>query len=253
MEKNYEYRFELKLGKHVFIPTKDGADRGRKIVEKLLGKWKPQEFFYHFHKRGGHVAALRPHVNSPVKASADLTNFFPSISRTKVHRALKSVGYANRYALDVATESCVVYEGRKFLPYGFVQSMALATLVVEKSLLGQKIAELHGKGVNVTMYVDDILISGEDLASVKEYYDQIIDASKESGFSISTAKSSTPGPTVSAFNCEISDGEIRILDKRMKKFADDGLSSGDATKHAILRYVGVLNKEQQELLSSHFY
>ncbi|MCV2881269.1 reverse transcriptase domain-containing protein [Actibacterium sp. XHP0104] len=253
MEKSYEYRFELKPGKHVFIPTREGMKRGQSIVSTLTKNWMPREFFYHFQKRGGHVAALRPHVDQQFKSSVDLTNFFPSVTRTKVHRSLKSIGYANRYALDVASESCVEFEGRKFLPYGFIQSMALATLVVEKSLLGQKISEIRASGGIVTMYVDDILVSGEDFNTVKKQYDEIVLAATESGFAVSEGKLSPPDTSVRAFNCELSNGEIRVLDARMGKFADDGLNSGDATKDAILRYVGVLNEEQRKFLNSIFF
>lgn len=103
------------------------------------------------------------------------------------------------------------------------------------------------------MYVDDILISGANREIVQHYYDDIVAAAEESGFSISPEKSSPPDTSVCSFNCEISNGEIVVVDERMRRFIDDGVASGDATKTAILRYVGVLNSEQEKFLEDIYF
>jgi hypothetical protein len=244
MEKNYEYRFEIKPSKFVYLPTEECRELGQRIVSKLLKNWTPEDYFYHFGKRGGHVAALRPHLSSSFFASVDLKNFFPSVSRTRVHRSLRSVGYANRYALDIATRSCVEVDGRKFLPYGFVQSMALATLAIEKSLVGQKIEQLRSMGVVVTMYVDDIILSGNCIESLTGHFEELKNSIRETHLLISEKKCCAPSESVEAFNCKIDPSGISILDERMHRFHQQLSHTNDYGRAAILRYVGVINVEQ---------
>lgn len=250
MAHNYEYRFELKPGKFVYIPTNFGARRGRKIVSSLLKRWTPADYFYHFGKRGGHVAAMRPHEHHRFRASIDLRGFFTSISRTKVHRALTFLGYSNRHALDIAEESCVEAEGRKFLPYGFTQSMALATLAIEKGALGAELVKQRASGIVTTMYVDDILISSDSAADLGGAFDGLIAAIETANLSLSEEKSSKPNNSVEAFNCVISEKGIKITDQRMSRFEEQLELASDYGKEAILRYVGVINAEQRQILKN---
>jgi hypothetical protein len=249
-ERNYEFRFELKPGKFIYVPTEESIKQGKKIVKDLLKNWQPAEYFYHFGKRGGHVASMRPHVPQTFKASIDLKGFFSSVTRTKVQRVLKGIGYSNRYALDLAEKSCVERGGRKFLPYGFVQSMALATLVVEKSNLGRKISELRSNGVRITMYVDDILLSCRDEAGLIEAYSSLIDAISRANLTPSADKSSHPARVVEAFNCTISAASIKLTNDRMEQFKEQLKWATPNGRKAILDYVGVIDKAQRtELLT----
>lgn len=248
MLQNYEYRFELKPRKYVYIPTPESRRRGRKIVRDLLDRWVPEGYFYHFGKRGGHIAALRPHVDKKFKASVDLSNFFTSVSRTKVHRSLLQCRYANRHALDIATESCVEASGRKFLPYGFVQSMALATLAVEKSNVGKEISRLRSRGIVITMYVDDIILSSDDCDELTSAYQRIRTAISASNLELAEHKSSEPSDQVEAFNCLIGHGKLEVIESRMQAFATQLEEADDHGRAAILKYVGVLNDDQMKQL-----
>lgn len=251
MLRNYEFRFEIKPGKFVYVPTDACKKYGYDLNKKILARWNPEPYFYHLRKAGGHVAAMRPHLEASFHASVDLTRFFTSISRTRVQRALCKIGFSNRLALDIATESCVEAGGRKFLPYGFPQSMLLATLVFENSALGAVVRKLRAEGIIITVYVDDILISSNDLADLKSAYEQVLSGIDLSGFEASLAKSEEPGAAISSFNCKIED-RITILGERMQKFQKQLLVAGPRASEAILRYVGVINVDQaSELATPH--
>jgi Reverse transcriptase (RNA-dependent DNA polymerase) len=243
MSKNYEFRFEIKPGKFVYVPTEACKEYGYGLNKKILARWIPEPYFYHLRKAGGHVAAMRPHLEKSFHASIDLTKFFTSVSRTRVHRALCKIGFANRQALDIATQSCVEADGRKFLPYGFPQSMMLATLVFEKSALGSVVRMLRMDGIIITIYVDDILVSSNNLVDLQSAYEQVLSGIELSGFEASLAKSEEPGVAINSFNCKIED-RITILDDRMQKFRQQLLVAGPRARDAILRYVGVINSDQ---------
>jgi hypothetical protein len=192
MAHNYENHFEIKPGKFVFVPTTACLKSGVKIVDTVRKFWTPNQIFYHFGKRGGHVAAMRLHMDNRYFAKVDLTQFFTSVTRTKVVRGLRGIGLSNKDAFDIAYQSVVEHGGKKFLPYGFIQSMALATVCVEQSALGAKLVELNAAGVLVSMYVDDIVISSNDLTLLRSAYDQVHASIKQSNFSANLAKSIEP-------------------------------------------------------------
>lgn len=248
MIRNYEFRFEIKPGKFVYVPTSDCKTYGYKLNKQILKRWTPDPYFYHLTKAGGHVAAMRPHLDLAFHASVDLTKFFTSVSRTRLHRALRKIGFANREALDIATESCVEVDGRRFLPYGFPQSMLLATLVFEKSALGVEVRKLRAEGVVVSVYVDDILISADDLQVLRAAYDRIIQSAQTSGFEASPEKSEEPSTEISSFNCSISDKMV-ILEERMERFRQQLIEANVYSREAILRYVSVVNVEQADELA----
>jgi hypothetical protein len=248
MIRNYEYRFEIKPGKFVYVPTEQCRNYGSKLIDRLMKKWSPEPYFYHLTKAGGHVAAMRPHLPRKFVASIDLTTFFTSVSRTRVHRALLKIGVRNRSALDIATESCVEDNGRKYLPYGFPQSMLLATLVFEKSALGSAVRELRAEGITITVYVDDILISSDDISTLQSAYDRILGSIALSGFQFSHPKSEPPNTSINSFNCRVSN-EIVVLKERMDQFKEQLVNASPRAREAILRYVGVLNADQATELS----
>ncbi|MHC2280605.1 hypothetical protein ACVME8_007248 [Bradyrhizobium diazoefficiens] len=77
-------------------------------------------------KKGGHVAALHAHLHNHFFFKIDIQNFYYSIARMRVTRALRQWGYpgANTFAMW----SCVrnPLPGPKHaLPIGFVQSPLL--------------------------------------------------------------------------------------------------------------------------------
>ena len=233
----------------MYVPTLKCKEYGYKLNKKIVSRWHPDPYFYHMKKAGGHVAAMRPHVDQSFLASIDLTKFFTSVSRTRVHRALCKIGFSNRAALDIATESCVQVGGQKFLPYGFPQSMLLATLVFGKSALGAEVRKLRAEGVVITVYVDDILISSNDIEILKVAYDRIVSSIQLSGFEASSDKSEEPDTSINSFNCNIAD-RIKIVDERMERFRQQLAFASPRARDAILRYVGVISTDQAAELAT---
>lgn len=251
MAHNYEYHFEIKPGKLVFVPTDDCMKRGLKIVQSVRKVWTPNQVYYHFGKRGGHVAAMRLHMVHQYFAKIDLTQFFTSVTRTKVVRGLRGIGFSNKNAFEIAFQSVVEHSGKKYLPYGFVQSMALATVCVEQSALGSKLLELNGANILASMYVDDIIISSNDHSALQTAYDQIQTAIELSNFSANPDKCMEPSEEIQIFNCTVSKGTMTFTDERMDKFSDDYASGSSFRQEAIARYMHVVNKAQlDEMLIS---
>lgn len=250
MEKNYEYRFELRPGKYVFIPTEESLAFGQELGKTISKRWQPADYFYHIGKRGGHVAALRPHLNQKYRASVDLRNFFGTVTRTKVQRSLRRIGFSNRRALDAATNSCVEHQGKKFLPYGFVQSMLLATLAFETSFVGSQIPLIKSSGVTLTMYVDDIIMSADSDGLLTGAFESLLSAIPASGFEVSRTKLSLPSGQVEAFNCLVEENDMHVSEHRMKLFEEQLKVASKFGRESILRYVGVIDPDQRKYLES---
>ena len=252
MPHNYEYHFEIKPGKFVFVPTEDGLKSGAEIVDQVTKLWSPHKIFYHFGKRGGHVAAMRLHLDHSYFAKVDLSQFFTSVTRTKVVRSLQQIGFGNKAAFDMAYASVVEHDGKKFLPYGFMQSMALATVCIECSSLGTTLIRINDSGnALVSMYVDDIILSSDDEVALAAAYEAVLAAVQQANFNVNTAKSVPPSDEIQVFNCCLSKGSMNFTDDRMTKFSEDFGMGGEFTKAAIARYMKVVNEDQlDEMLAT---
>src|SRR5437763_9770416 len=109
MPARWSNRFELKPGRWVYVPTPEARAVGLKIKAQMQDKWCPPGYYFHL-QRGGHVAAVRSHLESRRFLRADIRNFFGSINRTRVTRCLKPlVGY--KVAREWAVNSTVRHPG----------------------------------------------------------------------------------------------------------------------------------------------
>ena len=165
MLENYECKFQTR-GKIIFVPNERSVRKGRRIL-KFFSKFEFPDYFYHY-KSGGHVAALHAHLENKLFFKIDIQNFYYSIARMRVTRALRSWGYPG--ANTVAKWSCVAnpYPGpRHVLPIGFVQSPLLASLVLLKSPVVEAIERAIKNGVCISVYLDDFVGSHNDRPSSK--------------------------------------------------------------------------------------
>lgn len=123
--KNYQerwiHKFELKKDKWVYVPSELTRSEGIKILNSLSTKWTPPVYFYHFRK-GGHIEALKVHLDSYYFAYIDLKGFFNSTSRSRVSRALKEF-YSYEQARNIAKMSTIKNPTDSrlahILPFGF--------------------------------------------------------------------------------------------------------------------------------------
>lgn len=241
---NYEYRYELKPSRFVYIQTKNSVIRGKAIIKQVLKKYTPHSIFYHLERRGGHVAALRLHQQSDYFSRFDITNFFGQVSRTRVARSLRRVGFKPSRAFNIALESVVVEGPHRVLPYGFCQSPVLATLALEQSHLGSELKRLFDAGFLVSVYMDDILISGKYQDVLQEASEAVIEAASKAGFPLSPEKTAIAVANVDTFNCHIESHAITILDERMEKFLTQHDLATDAGQQAIEKYIGAVSAEE---------
>ncbi len=231
---NYNYRYKLK-DKPVFAPSDLGRRIGLDIKEKIENAYNFDNFFYHL-RQGGHVAALHTHRQYQYFCKLDITNFFYSVSRHRISRCLNSIGIArkNHYARWSVVKNPFDNGPDFVLPYGFVQSPILATLVMAKSELANTIRQLP-ENINATVYVDDILLSSNDITALTESYEVVRTAIINSNFQINATKSIAPINQILAFNCDMQHGITDVKKERIDEFYS--LSRSKASVEGFERYL----------------
>lgn len=214
---NYKQKYKAR-GKWIFVPTEECERKGRRII-RYFSHFKFPSYFYHF-QPGGHVSALHAHVGQKLFFKIDIQNYYYSIARMRVTRALRSFAYPG--ANTLAQWSCVSnpYAGghRHVLPIGFVQSALLSSLVLMKSPVADAMKRAMAKGVVISIYMDDFIGSHDDAAILQEAYDEIRNTSVAAGLLPNLEKLVPPTEAISAFNCDITFGEIIIQPQRVEKY-----------------------------------
>jgi Reverse transcriptase (RNA-dependent DNA polymerase) len=216
MLENYECKFQTR-GKIIFVPNERSVRKGRRIL-KFFSKFEFPDYFYHY-KSGGHVAALHAHLENKLFFKIDIQNFYYSIARMRVTRALRSWGYPG--ANTLAKWSCVAnpYPGpRHVLPIGFVQSPLLASLVLLKSPVAEAIERAIKNGVCISVYLDDFVGSHNDPAVLEAAYDDILDTCVSARLVPNPAKLLTPRAAITAFNCDLTEGSVLVTTERVAKY-----------------------------------
>jgi hypothetical protein len=241
---NYEYRYELRPDRFVYIQRKDARVRAKAIIRSVLKRYKPHRIFYHIERQGGHIAALRLHQNSAFFSRFDIQNFFGQVTRTRVSRSLKAVGFSSNRSFDIAVESVVVESSRKVLLYGFRQSPLLATLSLEQSLLGSVLKQLYNEGLLVSVYMDDILVSGPSAVALETASQRVLEAALHSGFPLSQEKRAIAVQGIDSFNCHVESSSLTVLDERMDRFLDDHNVATNGGKGAIEKYINAVSPSE---------
>ncbi len=221
---NFQYSYENERGKRIFVPTRKGYEIGYKIKQLIEDAATFEDFFFHF-QRGGHVAALHEHRKNKYFARVDIKNFFYSISLNRVARVLREIGVP--MAGFYAKFSCVknpYLEPSYALPYGFVQSPVLATLVLSHSILGDFLRSARS-AVTVSVYVDDIAISASDHCTLQQCFEELKMRVVEANFSLNTDKTSPPASSMELFNCELEVERTAVTATRRDEFYSRTTSS----------------------------
>jgi hypothetical protein len=233
----------------------DGEEEWRLLKERVFSHWQPNAAFTAFSKRA-HVAALRPHLDNKCFAIIDLKGFFDCVTRTKVCRALESIGFARSAAFRIAGESTIRQGDKYTLPRGFRQSSLLATLALEKSLFGSALVRNRFES-RITVYSDDIILSSNDPEALADEHSQVIELLRRSNFPINPTKTQTVRTEVNIFNLRMSHRTLRFTDERMWKFLEQAahfVKSEDADHNLDLYeklfgdYIRSINSEQEKRL-----
>lgn len=214
---NVAFSYRNRKRKWVFVPSERGREIGRKLKKLTGAAFRPDEFYFHLQK-GGHVAALHLHRRQRYFARIDLENFFYGIGRNRVARALQHLGVARgEYYARWSTVRNPFMQPTYSVPYGFVQSPILASLVMSQCELGGELRSV-ASGISVSVYMDDIAISGNNCSALERAFRRIRRAAKESNFSINENKSAYPGNAIELFNCYLARMEAAVMDERMAEF-----------------------------------
>lgn len=214
---NCAYSYKNGRGKPVFVPSEDGRKIGRDLKRKVERRFDPPAYFFHL-RDGGHVAAIHTHRSRRYFARVDIENFFYGVSRNRIIRALRALDLpgTERYA-KWSTVKNPFGAPSYALPYGFVQSPILASLVLAQSPLGVFLGELS-KFVTVSVYVDDIAISGNNRRVLERAYKKVRRKVLESNLKINEAKCAAPGLEVELFNCHLTHLQTLVTDVRRDEF-----------------------------------
>ena len=247
--RNYESRFRLPNGKWAYIQRSELVGPARQQMKRVRKHWTPPDYFFHL-RQGGHVAALKLHQPNSWYGKIDLSRFFSHVHRHRLIRCLKNIGYSFQDADDFAVAStvCVDRQSRRFaLPFGFVQSPLLASLALDESALGSGLKRIHRRGIALSVYVDDIIVSADDKDVVGRALDELRDAAARSNFRINEEKSRGPAESLQAFNISMSAGATDIVEDRFEEMCRDVLQSGAGpVSDGILSYVRSVSAAQAE-------
>ena len=212
----YGYKYQ-KNGKWFYAPTEKGCDIGEDLKEQVEQAHAFDGIYYHLHK-GGHVAALHEHRPHQFFCRVDIERFFYRITRNRVARALRSIGIirAERYA-KWSTVKDPFGEFNYVIPYGFVQSPVLATLVLDRSDVGEFLRSLPA-GIGRSVYMDDIVLSGDDLNTLDTHFDMLKSELVRANFNLSQRKIRSPRKAMDVFNCDLETGQSVVQQDRREKF-----------------------------------
>lgn len=215
---NCAYSYDSAKGRRIFVPSKEGRAIGLKLKSLVENLYTPEDFFYHLGEDGGHVTALHRHRPHKYFAKIDLQRFFYSVGRNRVKGALKALGV--RSAEHYARWSCVKNpcEGPSYaLPYGFVQSPLIATLVLSQSRVGNVLRDMADE-LTVSVYVDDIALSSNNRRRIERAYNRLRKAIIKSNLAINDDKSIPPSLTLKVFNCHLSRRDTVVTEERRNDF-----------------------------------
>jgi hypothetical protein len=177
---------------------------------------------------------MHHHRDNHTFARIDISNFFYSISRRRVQSALDRIGIGNaRFYAQWSTVVSPFGDPRYALPYGFVQSPILASLVIATSGLGQHLLVLP-ISVKAGVYVDDISLSSNDADELQQAYDETLAVIAADGFAVSPSKLRSPAPAIDIFNCDLAHGRASVTDNRINAFLADNPTQ--AAEDAFLAY-----------------
>lgn len=249
---SWSNRFEIKKDRWVYVPTTSAREFGQKTIIKLRSCWNRPNNYYHL-RDGGHVLAIKSHIENNFFATIDLADFYGSISRSRVTRALKKLldyETARVIAINSTVKASTSYPHQHYLPYGFLQSPIIASICLWDSKLGECIKNLHAQtDIVITVYMDDIIISSNDANKLNDAYAKLSDSVIKSRFIQNDRKSHKPSNSTHAFNIIIKNKHMEIDSPRFSMFKDSyRLSSSEYQREGILSYVASVNPIQALLL-----
>ncbi|MGE0109792.1 MAG: reverse transcriptase domain-containing protein [Bdellovibrionales bacterium] len=211
MRPRWNHKFEIKPNRWVFVPNEETRKIGETIKEAVASKWVPPSYYAHLHK-GGHVKAIKQHVKNKLFIRTDIYHFYNCISKNRISRNLKEIGFSNAISRHYAAESTVRNPSNydeTILPYGFIQSPIIASLCLFKSALGTYLNKVRTQGYDVTIYMDDIFIStNHSLDEANEVFSCLQEKAQRAKLPLNLQKTFVPNDNSEVFNILVSNGLV---------------------------------------------
>lgn len=247
MPTNYSSKYEDSNGLTIYTQNDEQQKIARRIISYVRKRWKPLPYYYHL-KPGGHVAAVRLHLEHLYFARADLKKFFNNATRRKIERALGKLGINYEIIQEITANSIVTdhSSNNKHVPFGFVQSPLLATLALHKSALGSYFKKVSTSTiVTLSVYMDDILISSNSIEDLNLILDKMLEASQISKFPINPEKLVRPTDSLTIFNIKLSHRAMCLTPDRLAEF-ETAIRQESEIKviNGIISYVRAVNEGQ---------
>ena len=112
--------------------------------------------------------------------------------------------------------------------------------------LGNCLHELHKQaGMEVSVYMDDIILSSNNLDDLKKALEKVEQASERSILPLNKKKQEGPDRMVTAFNIKLSRNNLDITAERLGEFQSIYHASPNQNQKAgILHYVKTVNASQ---------
>ncbi len=161
------------------IPAPTLMATQRDLLSKVFYEMPAHECLGHVRRRGV-IWTLRRHQRHPNLFHADIKDFFPSVTRTRVEGALLRL----QVAPDAANVISRLVTRAAELPQGAPTSVAVGDMVLY--CLDQRIAGLAKKGgLTFSRYVDDLTLSGNG-GALKRFSQLAVRSLREDGWSLSS-------------------------------------------------------------------
>lgn len=242
--KNYSAKIPLGNGKYAYEQDQVYREKGEAHVSLIKKRWEPPTNYFHL-RSGGHVEALKRHIQCNFFSKIDLKRFYYHVTKNKILRSLKKIGFSFDDADQISRESVVLTEQGFALPYGFVQSPILSSVAFQHSVLGKFVQEISTSFI-VSVYVDDIIISHEDdQKALNSITEQLISTAMEAHFPANNEKCEIAVKQITSFNIEMCRNSLVITDARMNDFYVALHSQpSKAQVTGILNYVAQVNEAQ---------
>lgn len=187
------------------------------------------------------------YLKHPQFLRIDIQDFFGSINRTRVTRGLKDK-FPYNVAREYANASTVPDPSvkRMMVPFGFVQSQIVAAVCLAESALGIYLDKLNANpNVELTVYVDDIIVSSSDNALLEQVLNDIQAAADRAHFVLNTSKQEGPEAMITAFNVTLTSGNMEVEPERLKLFEQAlATASSEYQRAGIKAYVTSVNSTQ---------
>lgn len=240
--KKYECKYAISAEKYIFIPTQEMRNYGKTIKKDIESIWHCPNYYYHL-LPSGHIGAVNKHINSDWFIVADIKDFFYQINQTKITRSLNDLFHDYDKSRKIAKLSTVfsIFNGREIwhIPYGFPQSNILSSICLENSYLGTFLDNLERQGYLISVYVDDIIISGKMNNYKFHLKKELLEAAKRSNLEINKNKIHISKRKVTVFNINLMHLKMKIEKNRRSKFLEklNDTRTPYSSKEAIIKYM----------------